>query len=102
MLSMAAKAGKVASGGFLAEKAIVEGEACYVIIAEDASENTKKKFRNKCSFYRVDLTEYGSSEMLGKSIGKESRTVIAITDAGLAAQVRKKLETVAKASGTLE
>jgi ribosomal protein L7Ae-like RNA K-turn-binding protein len=91
MLSIAAKAGKVASGGFLCEKAIAEGHAYFVIIARDASDNTKKKFRNKCSFYKVDCTEYGSSDELGRCIGKEARTVIAITDAGLSEQVKKKL-----------
>ena len=42
MLSIAAKAGKVQSGGFLTEKAIQEGVAYFVIIAEDASGNTQK------------------------------------------------------------
>ena len=41
MLSIAAKAGKVQSGGFLTEKAIQEGVAYFVIIAEDASGNTQ-------------------------------------------------------------
>ena len=45
MLSIAAKAGKVQSGGFLTEKAIQEGVAYFVIIAEDASGNTQKKDR---------------------------------------------------------
>ena len=38
MLSIAAKAGKVQSGGFLTEKAIQEGVAYFVMIAEDAEE----------------------------------------------------------------
>ena len=94
MLSIAAKAGKVDSGGFLCEKAIAEGRAYFVIIAQDASDNTKKKFLNKCSFYKVECTEYGNSVELGRCIGKEARTVIAITDAGLAAQVKTKLGAV--------
>ena len=45
MLSIATKAGKVVSGGFMTEKAIQEGIAYLVIISEDASNNTKK---NSC------------------------------------------------------
>ena len=44
MLSIAAKAGKVQSGGFLTENAIQEGVAYLVIVAENASQNTQKKF----------------------------------------------------------
>ena len=46
MLGLAAKAGKVASGEFSTEKEVKSGNACLVIVAEDASDNTKKLFRN--------------------------------------------------------
>lgn len=42
MLGLAAKAGKVASGEFSTEKEVKSGNACLVIVAEDASDNTKK------------------------------------------------------------
>ena len=44
MLGMAAKAGKVVSGEFSVEKAVKEGKAWLVLVAEDASFNTKKSF----------------------------------------------------------
>ena len=50
MLSLAAKAGKVASGEFSVEKAVKSRKAYLVLVADDASENTKKLFRNMCSF----------------------------------------------------
>lgn len=42
MLGLAAKAGKVASGEFMTENAVKSGGAALVIVAEDASENTKR------------------------------------------------------------
>lgn len=87
MLSIAAKAGKVVSGGFLTEKALQEQKANLVIIADDASDNTKKKFTNKCEFYKVPYYISDNSFLLGKSIGKEERVVLAVTDAGLAKQI---------------
>ena len=55
MLGMATKAGKVVSGEFSVEKAVKEGKAWLVLVAEDASDNTKKSFTNMCEFYECDL-----------------------------------------------
>lgn len=92
MLSIAAKAGKVVSGGFMCEKAIQEGNACLIIVAEDAAKNTRKKFTDKCTYYKVPYIVFGNSEVLGNRIGKEKRMTLAITDDGLAKQIANKLE----------
>ena len=65
MLGIAAKAGSVASGEFSTEKAVKEGRAYLVIVAQDASDNTKKMFRNMTDFYQVPMYEYSDKEMLG-------------------------------------
>lgn len=92
MLSIAAKAGKVVSGGFMSEKAIQEGRAYLVVIAADASDNTKKKFTDKSTYYHVPYRIIGDGEMLGKMIGKQSRTTVTVTDQGLAQQIIKKID----------
>ena len=50
MIGLATKAGKVASGEFCTEKEVKSGRAYLVIVADDASDNTKKKFQNMCGF----------------------------------------------------
>ena len=45
-LGLATKAGKIQSGEFSTEKSVKCGKAALVIVAEDASDNTKKKFKN--------------------------------------------------------
>ena len=60
MLGLAAKAGKIVSGEFSTEKAIKSGKAFIVIVSEEASENTKKMFRDKCSFYEIPIYLYES------------------------------------------
>ena len=45
LVSLATKAGKTASGEFCTEKEVKTGMAELVIVAEDASANTKKKFK---------------------------------------------------------
>lgn len=55
LVSLATKAGKTASGEFCTEKEVKTGMAELVIVAEDASANTKKKFKNMCDFYEVPI-----------------------------------------------
>lgn len=79
-LSLCMKAGKLVSGSELCERLIRDGKATLVIIAGDASENTKKKFRDKCSYYQVEYIIVGNKEILGNYTGKSERTVMAVTD----------------------
>lgn len=92
LLSLAARGRNVVSGEFATENAVKDGSAMLVIVAEDASDNTKKLFRNKCSFYEVPLFTYGTKEELGHSIGKEERSSAALINEGLAHTVMKHLE----------
>ena len=80
MLGLAMKAGKIASGEFQTERAVKEGKAFLVIVAETASENTKKKFRNLCSYYEVPYLFYGEKEELGRAIGRDYRSSLAVCD----------------------
>lgn len=91
LLGIAAKSGSVASGEFSTEKAVKDGKAKLVIIAEDASDNTKKSFSNMCEFYHVPIYFYTNKEALGHCIGKEFRASIAITNEGLAKALMKHL-----------
>ena len=94
MLSIAAKAGKLVSGNFMVEKAIAEGSAALVVLAEDTAKNTRKKIMDSCEYYKVRYIFYSDSEQLGKSIGKEFRKVVALTDEGMADSIIKKMEVI--------
>jgi ribosomal protein L7Ae-like RNA K-turn-binding protein len=83
-LGLANKAGKVVSGEFMTAKAVKEGKAYLVIVSLDASENTKKKFRNMCDYYQVPIHFYRDKISLGKAIGKEFRASLGILDQGFA------------------
>lgn len=91
MMSMAAKAGKVASGEFSVEKAVKEGKAHLVIVSEEASKNTVKKFSNMCFYYKIPMYIYGTKESLGHNIGKEARASLAILDEGFKNIIVKNL-----------
>ncbi len=101
-LGLAMRAGDVACGEFLTEEAIRSGRARLVIVAEDASENTKKKFRNSCRYYRVPFALYGSKETLGKAVGKEFRASMAVLNPGFAVSIGKNLDLEEKVNGENE
>lgn len=89
LISLAMKAGGIAAGSFAAEQAVKGGQAFLLILAKDASDNTKKKFNNSCAYYHVPLIEFGEKEKLGHSIGKEERSALAVTNESLAGAMRK-------------
>ena len=91
MISLATKAGKTVSGEFSVEKAVKENKTFLVVVSDEASDNTKKNFKNMCLFYKVPLYFYGSKQNLGHFMGKEFRASLAVTDKGLADSVMKQL-----------
>lgn len=91
MLGLATRSRNVVSGGFATEQAVKSGKAYLVIIAEDASDNTRKKYSNMCEFYEVPCVYYSTKEVLGHSMGKEERTTLAVTDEGFADSIQKHL-----------
>ena len=95
-IGLAAKAGFLASGEFMSEKAVKEGKAKLVIVAEDASDNTKKMFTNMCTYYKVPIYFFGEKTQLGHAIGKEFRASLVLFDQGLAEMVEKQLNSINK------
>lgn len=91
LLGLAQKAGKIASGDFAAEKAILAGKAKLILIAEDAVDETKKKYCTLAEEYRVDCVTVGSKIELGTAIGKDFRAVAVILDDGFKKGIQKKL-----------
>ena len=92
MIGLATKAGKVASGEFCTEKEVKSGRAYLVIVADDASDNTKKKFQNMCDFYQVPIYFFKDIDTLGHSMGKEFRASLAILDEGFADGIQRELK----------
>jgi ribosomal protein L7Ae-like RNA K-turn-binding protein len=92
LLGLAAKGGRLVSGESQSLSAIKNGSAMLVIIATDASTNTKKLFMNKSSFYGVEVRQFGSKESLGRAIGKDERSTLTVCDPGLAKALLVQLE----------
>ncbi len=92
LLGLAVRSRNLVSGEFSTEKAVKAGKAELVIVSGDASDNTKKLFTDKCRFYHIPFYLYASKEELGKAIGKDVRSSVAVMDKGLAETIIKRLE----------
>ena len=92
MIGLSAKAGKVKSGEFAVEQAVKSNKAFLVIVATDASDNSKKSYGDMCAYYEVPMFLYGNKESLGACCGKEFRASVAIMDENLAKAVADKIQ----------
>lgn len=92
LLGIAMKGRNLVSGEFQTLDAIRKGSAMLVIIAEDASGNTKKLFTDKCSYYGVPIACCGTKAELGRAIGKDLRSSLGVCDAGLADVISRQLK----------
>ena len=87
LLGIAMRAGKLVSGEDGTMIDLKKGKLNLVIVAADASNNTKKLFKDKSSFRHVNCIELSTKSDLGISIGKDSRAVIGIKDIGFANKI---------------
>ncbi|MGI6072086.1 MAG: L7Ae/L30e/S12e/Gadd45 family ribosomal protein [Lachnospiraceae bacterium] len=87
LLGLAAKAGRLQSGEWAVDNTIKSARAFLVIIAGDASEKTKKHLQDMCNFRGIPAYIFSDRYELGKSIGKDMRVCIAVTDKGFSSKL---------------
>ena len=87
LLGLAARGRNLTGGENQVLDAIRTGTARLVIIAENASDNTKKKFTDKCEFYDIPIRIWGTGEDLGHGTGHEYRVSLALTENGFAEKI---------------
>lgn len=92
LLGLATRSRNVVSGEFSTEKSVKDGNSRMVIVALDASDNTKKEFSDMCRYYHVPYYELGTKEELGKCMGKEMRASLSVTDEGFAGSITKLIK----------
>ncbi|MBU3803755.1 MAG: ribosomal L7Ae/L30e/S12e/Gadd45 family protein [Candidatus Cellulosilyticum pullistercoris] len=91
MIALSQKARKLVAGEFACKQAVLENEALLVIVATDASKNTKKLFNDKAGYRQIPCVEWGTKEKLGNILGKEPRAVIAVVDINFATKISQMI-----------
>ena len=92
LLSMAQKAGRIVSGAFAVEQAVKKKQAVLVLLAEDAAEESKKKFTTLADKFAIPYADCLDRETLGRCLGKDFRAVAALLDDGFAKKLRQLME----------
>jgi len=87
MMALARKAGKLVAGEESCEKAIRGGVAYLVHVAQDASANTQKKFRDKSNYYTVPIYDIFTKEEISRHIGLHNRATFVVTDENFARKI---------------
>ena len=98
-MGLARKANKLVSGDETCERLLKSGKVKLIVVAEDASFNTKKKYKNACFHRRVEMRIFGTKELLGKFIGKGITSVVAILDKGFSNNLLKMIDDENNACG---
>ncbi len=94
MIGLCMKAGRLAYGSDMCEEKIKSGMAKLLIVAEDASDNTKNKFENLCNSNCIDFVFFGIIEEISHSIGKNNKAIIAVLDEGFAIKIKEMLKEI--------
>lgn len=93
MLSLAMKSGSLAVGEGRATDAVRSGKASMIILSDDASANTSKKFSNMGDFRNLPVISFADRYRLGHTIGKKFAVVVAVCDKGFSDNIMKILLT---------
>ena len=88
MIGLATKAGKTVTGTQACSIAIRRKRTRLVIIASDASENSREPAVSLCNANESEYVLFSSKYELGHYTGKSERAIVAITDEGFAARIK--------------
>jgi ribosomal protein L7Ae-like RNA K-turn-binding protein len=91
LLGLALKSGNLITGESNIINKIRQGSVKLVIVALDASDNTKKLYHNKCNYYNIKCLELGTIDEISSAIGKKNRVAVGICDAGLSKGLLAKI-----------
>ena len=89
LLGISSKAGAVLAGTDLVLEEMSKKRVSLVLVANDASEKTKKNMIYYCNKENIDIEIYGTIDSNSKSIGKHNKAVIGIKNKNLADNIKK-------------
>ena len=90
ILGLAKRARKLSVGDAVLED-IRKKKAKLVVICSDASENTKKKISDKCTYYGIPYLYMEDSVRLNTAIGSYNYMAVAVLEDGFAKMIETYL-----------
>lgn len=89
LIGLACKGGNLVAGTEKCKKAVLSNSAKLVLLSTDCSDNTRKLFNDKCLYRDIPIAIFGTKDRLGKAVGKDYRTVLAILNEGFSREIMK-------------
>ncbi len=91
LLGLARRAGALASGTGSTRRALKEGRARLVLLAQDASETQRDKVMNLLRHGQTPRATVGTREALGSAVGSAPVSAVAVTDKEFAQELVARL-----------
>ena len=89
LIGLAARARKVCFGADMVEERTNKKKVKLLIVAEDASQRTKDKFKKISEKEKVPIIIGEEIELLSKAIGKSNKAIIGIEDINLSNEIQR-------------
>ena len=89
LLGLATRAGKTVFGTEACKGEIEKRKLKLMIIAQDASDRTKKNFKEICEKANIQIVEALTIEELSKAIGKENKATVGVVDTNFSKEILK-------------
>lgn len=90
-LGLAQRSGNLITGEDTCEINIKKGNVKLIIVAQDASNNTKKRFHDLCAYRNIQIITYGDRDEMSHAIGKSNRAVYGVKDVAFSEMLTKLL-----------
>jgi ribosomal protein L7Ae-like RNA K-turn-binding protein len=87
LIGLCRRAGHLVAGMDVTLKALYNGSARLLILAQDISEGSRQKALRAAVAAGVPICSLADRHELGRGIGRRQCVIVAITDAGLAAAI---------------
>ncbi|MBL1229458.1 YlxQ-related RNA-binding protein [Enterococcus sp. BWB1-3] len=88
LLGLAMRAGRLITGEEMTVKDIQKNKTEFVFIAADASDNTRKKIKDKCSYYEIPWNDELLQIEISHAIGRQ-RMIVGVNDQGFAKKFKE-------------
>ena len=92
ILGLCMKAGKLAYGSDMCEEKVKYKQVSLLIVAEDASVNTKEKFSRIAEQNHIKIYFYGTIDELSHQVGKNNKAVYGVMDQNFAKKMNQLFE----------
>ena len=89
LIGLAAKARNISYGADSVEIQVKKKKVYLIIVAQDASDRTKEKFKNISEKYKIPLIIVGRIEELSKAIGKSNKAILGVENLNLSKEIQK-------------